>query len=249
MDDLVPGSLESVHELYGKVFETIVRVSCPEVAEMTKLYENCQRMIGIAYANEMADACRAIGISHQEVCDAAATKPFGYTPFKPSLGVGGSCIPVNPYYLFAASGLTAHQHFPLLRKATVATSIRPQDTADNLMTNLTKATAVRNTSLGRRHRVLIVGMGFKKGQGALNGSPSVAFAKHLLKTWDAYVEFADPLVPSGASDVPKLNESRDWTREHLKTFDLIVVAFCQIGLNLELLEDLGQNTKVEWFGQ
>src|SRR5438046_566804 len=102
---------------------------------MTKLYENCQRMICIAYANEMADACIAHGISPFEVCSAAATKPFGYLPFSPSLGVGGHCIPVNPYYLFSslgpqrlqpsAIGATDSGSFPLLRAATEKMWSRP----------------------------------------------------------------------------------------------------------------------------
>jgi UDP-N-acetyl-D-mannosaminuronate dehydrogenase len=72
------------------VFKQVVTVSKPEVAEMMKLYENCQRMMCIAYANEMADACVGHGIDPFEVCSAAATKPFGYMPYTPSLGVGGS---------------------------------------------------------------------------------------------------------------------------------------------------------------
>lgn len=76
-DDTVPGSLQSIRDLYGRIFRNLVSVSCPEVAEMTKLYENCQRMVGIAFANEMADACQRIGISAMEVSRAAATKSFG----------------------------------------------------------------------------------------------------------------------------------------------------------------------------
>jgi nucleotide sugar dehydrogenase len=96
LDDITPGSLESIHEIYSQVFHNVLRVSKPEVAEMMKLYENCQRMICIAYANELADACTPHDIDPYEVCNAAATKPFGYIPFSPGLGVGGPCIPCNP---------------------------------------------------------------------------------------------------------------------------------------------------------
>lgn len=108
LDDIVPGSLESISKPYSTVFESIVPVSRPEVAEMTKLYENYQRMAMIAYANEMADACIPHGVDPFEV-SSAATKPFGYAPFAPSLGVGGHCIPINPYYLLSNST------FPLLQ--------------------------------------------------------------------------------------------------------------------------------------
>lgn len=96
LDDVVPGSLARITELYQAVFHNIVPVSKPEVAEMTKLYENCQRMMCIAYANEMADACIPLGIDPYEVSEAAATKPFGYMNYIPGIGVGGHCIPINP---------------------------------------------------------------------------------------------------------------------------------------------------------
>ncbi|KAI0834465.1 nucleotide sugar dehydrogenase [Hypoxylon sp. FL0890] len=120
LDDVIPGSLDAITRLYSRVFDTIVPVSTPETAEMTKLYENCQRMVAITYANEMADACRGHGIDPYEVCKAASTKPFGYTPFTPGLGVGGHCIPINPYYLLA------NNSFPLLKFATETTLQRPE---------------------------------------------------------------------------------------------------------------------------
>jgi nucleotide sugar dehydrogenase len=96
LDDITVGSLDSILQIYSTVFNTIVPVSRPEVAEMTKLFENCQRMVIASYANEMSDACESLNIDPYEVTSACATKPFGYLPFLPSLGVGGHCIPVNP---------------------------------------------------------------------------------------------------------------------------------------------------------
>jgi UDP-N-acetyl-D-mannosaminuronate dehydrogenase len=89
LDDIVPGSLKAITRLYAQVFDTIHTVSTPEVAEMTKLYENCQRMMGIAFANEMADACSSHGLDPYEVSRAASSKPFGYMPFEPGIGLGG----------------------------------------------------------------------------------------------------------------------------------------------------------------
>ncbi|ETS76039.1 hypothetical protein PFICI_12983 [Pestalotiopsis fici W106-1] len=119
LDDVAPGSLEAIVRLYSSVFDTIIPVSKPEVAEMMKLYENCQRMMCIAFANEMADACIPFGVDPYEVCRAASTKPFGYMPYMPSLGVGGHCIPVNPYYLLSNSD------FPLLKACTEKMWQRP----------------------------------------------------------------------------------------------------------------------------
>lgn len=91
LDDIAPGSLQSISALYSPIFSNLVEVSSPEIADvqMTKLYENCQRLVCIAYANEMSDACVALGLDHREVTRAAATKPFGYLPISASVGVGG----------------------------------------------------------------------------------------------------------------------------------------------------------------
>ncbi|GAW22772.1 hypothetical protein ANO14919_123150 [Xylariales sp. No.14919] len=130
LDDEVPGSLDAIVKLYSRVFDTVIPVTKPETAEMTKLYENCQRMLNIAYANEMADACSAHGINPFEVCRAAATKPFGYMPFTPSLGVGGHCIPVNPYYLLS------NNSFPLLQAATERMWQRPAEIGQRVIDSI-----------------------------------------------------------------------------------------------------------------
>ncbi|KAI8626123.1 hypothetical protein F5Y19DRAFT_478957 [Xylariaceae sp. FL1651] len=135
LDDEVPGSLSAIMKLYLLVFDTVIPVANPETAEMTKLYENCQRMINIAYANEMADACAAHGINPFEVCRAAASKPFGYMPFTPGLGVGGHCIPVNPYYLMS------NNSFPLLQAATESMWQRPAEIGQRVIDYLLKRPA------------------------------------------------------------------------------------------------------------
>jgi len=153
LDDIVPGSLESISKPYSAVFESIVPVSRPEVAEMTKLCENCQRMAMIAYANEMADACIPHGVDPFEVCSAAATKPFGYAPFAPSLGVGGHCIPINPYQLLSNSTS------PLLQAATEKMWQRPAMLA--LRVRETLSHRKRKVSWVEKPGVLVVSVGFK----------------------------------------------------------------------------------------
>ncbi|KAF5004373.1 hypothetical protein FDECE_9120, partial [Fusarium decemcellulare] len=177
LDDVIPGSLDAIVRLYGRVFDTIVPVSKPEVAEMTKLYENCQRMMCIAYANEMADACRGLNIDPFEVSNAAATKPFGYLPFTPSLGVGGHCIPVNPYYLLSNS------EFPILKAAAQKMNERPKEIAQRIMQNFLAQEKERRRDSGieMRKRVLVVGMGFKAGQSHLVNSPGLQLAQELNK--------------------------------------------------------------------
>ncbi|KXT10979.1 hypothetical protein AC579_5173 [Pseudocercospora musae] len=239
-------SLQSIHALHSRVFENIVPVTTPEVAEMTKLYENCQRMMCIAYVNEMAGACnqlsktlssktsRSVDIDPFEVCQAAATKPFGYLPFTPSLGVGGHCIPVNPYYMLS------NCDFPPLKSCTQRMADRPARMGDRIMSQLRSH---------RRPRILVVGLGFKRGQSVLSNSPGKALAIHLLSTYDVYVQYADPWVAeSGAPFIPRLDESVDWNVKHLQQFAAIVVAVNQPGLDLQVLQEgESKGVHVEWF--
>ena len=235
LDDVVEGSLAAIARLYSAVFDYVVPVSKPEVAEMMKLYENCQRMVCIAYANEMADACVPHGIDPFEVCEAASTKPFGYTPFKPSLGVGGHCIPVNPFYLLKNCS------FPLLEAATESMRSRPARIArraiDNLADDETHM-AVPSQSPRRQARVLVVGMGFKPGQSNLVNSPGLELAKSFSVSGKVDVWWADPLLRQEAiPQIPRLDDEC-WDKETLETFDMVIVSFRQAGMNLEVLGDL-----------
>ena len=92
-------STEAAAALYGSAVDTIHRVSSPEAAELTKLLENIYRSVNIALVNELAQLCDRMGIDIWEVVDAAATKPFGFAAFQPGPGLGGHCIPIDPFYL------------------------------------------------------------------------------------------------------------------------------------------------------
>ncbi|KAK4221022.1 nucleotide sugar dehydrogenase [Podospora fimiseda] len=236
LDDVMPGSLSSITRLYSPVFSHVVSVSKPEVAEMTKLYENCQRMVCIAYANEMADACIPHGIDPFEVANAAATKPFGYMPYTPSLGVGGHCIPVNPYYLLYNS------QFPLLEQAAEKMKRRPEQIAQRILDDCGE----KERESGRKAKVLVVGVGFKRGQSNLSYSPSLALLRKLNQSKEkVQVMFADPLVSQDAvPDIGRLDPEKEWNRDKLQEFDRIVVAFRQVGLDFDVLQSL-DGVKVE----
>ncbi|KAF5620192.1 UDP-n-acetyl-D-mannosamine 6-dehydrogenase [Fusarium sp. NRRL 52700] len=234
LDDVIPGSLDAVVRLYGRVFDRIVPVSKPEVAEMCKLYENCQRMMCIAYANEMADACKDLGIDAFEVSRAAATKPFGYMPYTPSLGVGGHCIPVNPYYLLS------NCEFPLLEACADKMNKRPATQAQKIVDELhnnTSKTKRRDSGIELSKRILVVGMGFKAGQDHLVNSPGLQLARELqMLSMD--VTFADSLVKQTAvPEIPRLADE-DWTKEELDGFDMIVVSFKQWGMDFDVLDQV-----------
>ncbi|KAK6218705.1 hypothetical protein LQW54_002628 [Pestalotiopsis sp. IQ-011] len=285
LDDMVPGSLEAIVRLYSPVFDTIVPVNKPEVAEMMKLYENCQRMMCIAFANEMADACVPFGVDPYEVCRAAATKPFGYMPFVPSLGVGGHCIPVNPYYLLSNSD------FPLLRACTEKMWQRPAEVGQRAMRLLFgpeeenktfSEQAIQRTDSGidmsfdeemekrnnqvpagngssnesgapqtasgaiftKTPRVLVVGMGFKAGQSVLSNSPGQKLAQYLADTGRVDTMFADPLVKQEAIPlIPRLPDMA-WAKGALETFDMIIVAVRQVGIDFSVLQTL-ENVDVQ----
>ncbi|KAJ4366745.1 hypothetical protein N0V95_000074 [Ascochyta clinopodiicola] len=234
-------SIDSISALYGRVFANLLPVSSPEVAEMTKLYENCQRMVCAAYANEMANACDAIGIDGFEVSAAAASKPFGYLPFRPGPGIGGHCIPVNPYYLLSTCEM------PLLEQATTMSWQRPAEVAKKFMKSLVRAedTVERGRMSPDPLRLLVVGVGFKRGQSVLSNSPGIAIIRALLSEWDTYVEFADPLVDAEQIKFcPKMDTEADWNENYLESFDGIVVSVDQEGLDLNVLDRL-QGTKVQ----
>ncbi|KAF4982657.1 hypothetical protein FZEAL_1764 [Fusarium zealandicum] len=232
LDDVVPGSLNAISRVYSAVFDEVVPVSKPEVAEMMKLYENCQRMICIAYANEMADACIPHGIDPYEVCEAASTKPFGYMPYSPGVGVGGHCIPVNPLYLLSNS------HFPILESATKAMHSRPSILAERTLKSL------RQSVTGRTPRVLVVGMGFKVGQPVLDNSPGADLVRSLAVSRGVDVCWADPLVKQASFPQVRRLPDEDWRESVLRRFDTIIVASKQPGVSFDILDEL-QGVQVE----
>ncbi len=223
----MPGSLDAIDRIYQHVFDNIVTVSKPEVAEMMKLYENCQRMMCIAYANEMADACIPHDIDPYEVCKVASTKPFGYMPYTPGIGVGGHCIPVNPFYLLSNCS------FPLLEAATNSMWARPAMIADRALISLRQKFQNVETP-----RVLVVGMAFKAGQASLSNSPGLEVARHLAGLPDVDVVWADTQVAQEAiPQIPRLAEE-NWRKEFLDTFSMIIVAMRQRDMDLSILNEL-----------
>jgi UDP-N-acetyl-D-mannosaminuronate dehydrogenase len=203
---------------------------------MTKLYENYQRMAMITYANEMADACIPHGVDPSEVCSAAATKPFGYAPFAPSLGVVGHCIPINLYYLLSDST------FPLLQAATEKIWQRLAMLAQRDRETLSHRK--RKVSGAEKPSVLVASVGFKAGQATLSTSPGLELAKGLELSGSVDVSFADRLVPRSAiPQIPRLDDE-NWTKETLETYDMIVIAFRQVRMDFGVLSDL-QDVLVE----
>ncbi|KAK8240853.1 UDP-N-acetyl-D-mannosamine 6-dehydrogenase [Phyllosticta capitalensis] len=251
---LTPKALSLIQAVYGQVFDQVVPVSSPETAEMTKLFENCYRMINIAYVNEMADAARSHGVDPDEMIRAASSKPYGYTPFTPGLGVGGHCIPVNPFYLFANN-----KNLPVLEKATAQMWARPGSKARRFhrrtsSNSTSSSSASASTSANHHHRhaaapprILVVGLGFKPGQSVLSCSPGVAFAERLRKLGCSRLAFYDPLVQSDAVAWMEKLADEAWSPRYLEeNFDAVAVCMRQEGVDFGVLDKLQRVTVQEF---
>ena len=235
---LTPKALRHIAFIYSLAFETIVEVPNPETAEMTKLFENCFRMINIAFVNEMSDACRSHAIDPNEVIKAAATKPFGFQAFYPGLGVGGHCIPVNPYYLFT------NNRMPLLEKATHNMEQRPHRMAVRFHRRCTRRLLPHNSAeppsplpeSSAPPRILIVGVAFKPGQSDTVGSPALTFAKSLSELGCERLAFYDPLVEGVKVNWLEKLHKRRWNRAYLnKEFDGVAICVKQQGIDFGVL--------------
>ncbi|SAM86243.1 related to UDP-glucose 6-dehydrogenase [Ustilago bromivora] len=229
-------SLHRITELYSRVFSKVVPVSKPEIAEFTKLYENCQRLINIAYVNEIADACAKHGVEVHEVVMASATKPFGFMPYTPSLGAGGHCIPVNPFYLFANCDL------PLLRTAALANQRHPVEKAVEVAEIATQ----NHTALGKqgKPKIAVVGMGFKRGEASLAYAPTVTLADKLTEL-GVEVSYVDEYVTSEKWGKVDMEDFRN-AQQFDGMFDAVVVAQKPIASELAILEQL-KLAKVVYF--
>src|SRR5437667_4030228 len=175
--------------LYRQIIDQVIEVSSPKVAELAKLYENVFRNVNIALANELALMCRHLGMNTREVIDAAATKPFGFTPSYPGPGIGGHCIPVDPNYLAWKMRLNGYE----------ARFISLADEINRAMpTHVLRLVSEALNEAGRAvkgSRVLVLGVAYKRGIGDTRESPAYEIVA-TLRGKGAHVSYADPYVPT-----------------------------------------------------
>ena len=182
-----PASSRAAELVYRRFVSKVHLVSDARTAEMAKLLENTFRWVNIALVNELSLVARAIGIDIWEVIEAAATKPFGYMPFYPGPGVGGHCIPLDPFYLQWAARLTG-DHTQFIEVAELINSKMPQITVSRVQEALNDAgTALRGA------RILVIGVAFKPNVKDHRQSASLECIK-LLQRWAADVSYHDPFV-------------------------------------------------------
>ncbi|MEP2612602.1 nucleotide sugar dehydrogenase [Marinobacter alexandrii] len=198
-----PACLKAGLALYGGAIETLVPVSSTETAEMTKLLENIHRAVNIGLVNEMKIVADKMGIDIFEVIDAAATKPFGFTPYYPGPGLGGHCIPIDPFYLtWKAREFGLQTRF--IELAGEVNRVMP----DFVMSKLVSALNQRGKAV-KGAKVMVLGIAYKKNVDDMRESPSAVIMEELRRQ-GAVLSYADPHVPV----FPKM-------REH--SFDLSAV--------------------------
>jgi UDP-N-acetyl-D-glucosamine dehydrogenase len=176
-------------ELYGLVCENLVQVSSPEAAELTKLLENIFRSVNIALVNELAMLTDRMGIDIWEVVDAAATKPYGFMPFTPGPGMGGHCLPVDPFYL----SWRARQFDMTTEFIELAGKIN-QQMPYHCVEKAQRALNDVGMSV-KGARIALLGVSYKPGVGDIRESPALKIVA-LLKAMGAQVSYHDPHVPS-----------------------------------------------------
>ena len=186
---LTPLCTDKVVAVYGLAFDSLVPVSSPEVAEMTKILENVFRSVNIALVNETAMLCDRMGVDVWEVIDAAATKPFGYMPFRPGPGLGGHCIPIDPFYLtWKAREFDFHTEF--IELAGKINSQMPYFCVAKLARALNDRKKAIKGSTG-----LVIGVAYKADVNDMRESPALKVISLLLER-GANVRYHDPHVPA-----------------------------------------------------
>lgn len=217
--------------LYGQVIDTVVPVSSAKVAEMTKLLENIHRAVNIGLVNEMKIVADKMGIDIHEVIRAAATKPFGFTAYYPGPGLGGHCIPIDPFYLtWKAREYGLHTRF--IELAGEVNSSMPEWVISKVAEGLNShCKSVKNS------KILVLGIAYKKNVDDMRESPSVAIME-LLRYKDAIIAYSDPHVPV----FPKMREHRfdlssvELTPDTLQKYDCVIIATNHDRFDYEMLK-------------
>ena len=205
--------------LYGQVIDKVVSVTSTRAAEMTKLLENIHRAVNIGLVNEMKIVADKMGIDIYEVIDAAATKPFGFVPYYPGPGLGGHCIPIDPFYLtWKAREYGVNTRF--IELAGEVNSSMPEYVVAKVTQGLNGHKKSINGS-----RILILGIAYKKNVDDMRESPSVEIMEQLQEH-GALVEYSDMYVPV----FPKMRrysfdlKTIELSKENISSYDCIVVA-------------------------
>lgn len=236
---ITPNCLDVGLALYGHAIDKVHPVSSAKAAEMTKLLENIHRSVNIGLINEMKIIADKMGVDIYEVIHAAATKPFGFVPYYPGPGLGGHCIPIDPFYLtWKAREYGVNTRF--IELAGEVNRAMPTYVVEKLMAALNARRKSLNGS-----KVLVLGIAYKENIDDMRESPSVEIMEQLVHK-GAQVGYSDPYIPV----FPKMRnyhfdlKSVDLTEDNIKSYDAIIIAtahkdfdFAAIKQHAELIVD------------
>lgn len=227
--------LEVALELYRQAVDTVVPVSSTQAAELTKLLENIHRAVNIGLVNEMKIIADRMGIDIHEVIRAAATKPFGFVPYYPGPGLGGHCIPIDPFYLtWKARQYGVHTRF--IELAGEINSAMPHWVVSKVVDALNER---RKPVKGSQ--ILVLGIAYKKNVDDMRESPSVELME-LLMAKGARVDYSDPHVP----EFPKMRKyhfdlrSITLNAEQIASYDLVLIATNHDAFDYEMIRSNSQ---------
>ncbi len=234
---LTPACLERAKALYGLAIQTLVPVSSCRAAEATKLLENIFRSVNIALVNELKVVYGAMDIDVWEVINAAKTKPFGFMAFYPGPGLGGHCIPIDPFYL-TWKAREYGQNTRFIELAGEVNTSMPEF----VVRRVSDALNTREKSV-KGSRVLILGLAYKANVDDDRESPSYHLLD-LLKQHGAHVDYFDPHVPviRPTREHPHWAGTRsvEWKQEIIASFDLVLISTAHKAVNYQQLADWAQ---------
>jgi len=218
--------------LYNRAVETVIPVSSCKAAEATKLLENIFRSVNIALVNELKVIYAAMGIDIWEVIEAAKTKPFGFMPFYPGPGLGGHCIPIDPFYLaWKAKQFGKHTRF--IELAGEINTAMP----DYVVSRLIEALNAKKKSVSSS-RILLIGLAYKADIDDTRESPTLVLMDKL-RALDAQIAYYDPHIPIIGPTREHASwqgvRSIEWNEATVRGFDAIVVVTAHSNVNYEQL--------------
>ncbi|MVV48431.1 nucleotide sugar dehydrogenase [Pseudomonas sp. PB120] len=234
-----PACLEVGVALYEQAIDRIVQVSSTKAAELTKLLENIHRAVNIGLVNEMKIVADRMGIDIFEVVDAASTKPFGFTPYYPGPGLGGHCIPIDPFYLtWKARAYGLHTRF--IELSGEINQGMPEYVVSKLVEGLNnEGKALKNS------KVLVLGIAYKKNIDDMRESPALEIMK-LVQQRGSDIAYSDPHIAEfhGHGEYQFQLDSQELSPESLASYDAVVLAtdhdrfdYAMIGRHSQLLVD------------
>ena len=228
-----PVALELASAVYGTIFNRTVPVSSPAAAEMTKLLENIYRCVNIALVNELKQLCQRMGIDIFEVIDAAKTKPFGFQPFYPGPGLGGHCIPIDPFYLsWKAKQFDFHTRF--IELAGEVNTAMPYFVIDQIAAGLNEhAKSIKGS------KILVLGLAYKRDIDDLRESPSLTILE-LLREKGAKVCYNDPYFPTVGHGRHYALNMTNTPLDHLGQYDAVVIVTDHTTYNYQEIVDQSQ---------